>query len=89
MRDKGSREDFRSIWQDTRLKCARTDEMEILRRLEDDDEVWKHGIRWAPMYIYIFFLYAGTNYVHIAVIYTVIWKNYRIYCDSGHLYFFK
>lgn len=56
IRDKDSREDFRSTWQDTRLKCARADEIGILCRLEDDDdddEVWKHGIRWAPIYIYI------------------------------------
>lgn len=57
IRDKDSREDFRSTWQDTRLKCAQTDEIEILCRLEDDDdddEVWKHGIRWTPIYIYIY-----------------------------------
>lgn len=56
IRDKDSREDFRSTWQDTRLKCARTDEIGILCRLEDDDdddEVWKHGIRWAYIYVYI------------------------------------
>lgn len=35
MRDK---EDFRSTWQDTRLKCARTDEIGILCRFEDDDD---------------------------------------------------
>lgn len=28
---------FRSIWQDTQLKCVRIDEMEILCRLEDDN----------------------------------------------------
>lgn len=28
---------FRSTWQDTQLKCAWIDEMEILCRLEDDN----------------------------------------------------